>query len=430
MTQAEQIFADVQVSYPDAEIAVREEKALTFSLGKKRIGGVWSTEHLLVSSLGVLHYDDDGTGWKDFRGIVKAESNDGFVFRTDIGGFALLFREDGSRRFYPRAEIVDEYVDIGVPEYLERSSWTPIVFDSYSVFDQSITYTRESTTRLVVHVNSRLMKVNIELLDDVVWRDVSRIRLPFELVGLNLDNTSLVSQKNDVPVSVIPAPYAIDSRNHDVHLDAVTISATGVEIDISLSKAAFPITIDPTLVVAIAGSGDDGWHNGSTFFDTGISAAFGSTAASGFFRYQVNLAQGTTILTAVVDGYSGGLYFGTPDPVVNIYACAEDNSAQITSVSDYNARALTTAFEPWTAAVSATPLVAVTTDDLAPVIQEVVSRAGFVANNFIQLMFLSSATGGEQRSFRTLDYNGGSHVSQLSIGYATAVPRVIPVVCV
>lgn len=128
-----------------------------------------------------------------------------------------------------------------------------------------------------------------------------------------------------------------------------------------------------------------------------VGTAFGS-AINSFMRFPTpGVSQGVTISAATLRLRSLGY---STTGTFTVKGCKENDSSQITSLAEFNAKPLTTA------AVTVTPgstSVGDTVDiDVATIIQEIVSQAGF--SGAIQLVMIQSSLN------TTADFNDGSNI--------------------
>lgn len=431
MTQAEVIFTDVQKRFPDAEVAVRAEKSLLFATEQKRIDGVWSQEHLLVSSIADLHYQGGDGSYKDFTDIVKDEVDIGFRYRVEVGGYVLLLADDGSRRFYPRAEQSREYLELPRPQWVEKGEWVDFVFDSVSIDGAVIGYT-SATVEMRVTVSRSGAKVDLVLFDASAWGAVTEFRFPFTLVGLTLAGAAIVSDGDSAVVGTIELPVARGAKGEGSGEKGesggvVNVKSSAVELVVDLATWAFPVVIDPTITVDVSASA-----NNFKFDDTANVASFSNsdpiywgitpfTRSCGFLFTGVALANAVTISSAVINFYAGGDQDSAGTVTALIRANAADNPATCTTNADAQGRTRTTANVTWNAdTTDFVPENFLTTPDFATVVQELVNRAGWASGN-AQLIFFDRQSASNYCDLHA--YGFGDGPAQLQVGYTTVVPR-------
>ncbi|MFH2098504.1 MAG: hypothetical protein ABIJ95_03260, partial [Pseudomonadota bacterium] len=172
-------------------------------------------------------------------------------------------------------------------------------------------------------------------------------------------------------------------------------------------------------------SGDDGYKYPGGFDNAGagiILGQFFAMVCSGFVALDpVAIPQGAVINTATLDVVADANFSNTV--VVEVYAHAADDSAPPASEAAYNALSLTTASVTWTINAAWVTGTTYTSPDLAAVIQEVISRPGWVSGGAITLlMVFVSATG--DRRFRSIEYSGGASKEALSVDWTAGTTEV------
>lgn len=188
------------------------------------------------------------------------------------------------------------------------------------------------------------------------------------------------------------------------------------------------------LILPPAVSGDDGsWHNtgAGSFSLTQPSLTIGDADAAnnarhGFFRFPaVYIHRGATVNSFKINLRPAGLT-GTIPPMT-IVGNAADNAVGPANRTAANALALTTATVAWTPASWVTG-VRQDTPELAPILQEIVNRPGWVSGNAVIIMFkvvedafttanlisVSAVDGGVPANVAssTMDYTG---IAQLAV---------------
>lgn len=171
---------------------------------------------------------------------------------------------------------------------------------------------------------------------------------------------------------------------------------------------------------AVATGNDDGQENVTTgaMFLTGLAIRPGSdTVLYGAFRIQLDIPQGATIDDAVME-----IYFpnsGQDNVGVDIQAEDIDDAPALTTTAfNISSRTLTTASVDWTdtnAAPSGAGLYE--TPDISSVIQEIVNRASWEADNYIMIVMTGKSG---YPNFWSYD-RGSSNAPNLKINYTAAV---------
>lgn len=154
------------------------------------------------------------------------------------------------------------------------------------------------------------------------------------------------------------------------------------------------LVFDPTINEQVGASTDDGYQTSGGQNLTSLVLQFGDNAdplSTGMRFTSVNVPQGTVLTSAILTVKGEGTYTGPGTMIVNVHCDDADNAptfgagaAQITS------RALTTAFTAFDIHI-----VADETDysvNITSAVQEVIDRAGFVANNAIAVIAVDSTS--------------------------------------
>ncbi len=148
-----------------------------------------------------------------------------------------------------------------------------------------------------------------------------------------------------------------------------------------------------TAVAVVDAADDASWYSGGSFDSIGLEFGHdGAQTVSAFFRFNnVVLPQGALITSGSLTLFdlSG---FG-PSPTLRIRAIAEDNATAPTTAADANGRTLTTASRAWLGTSWTGSGNANTTPDLSAIIQEVISRPGWVIGNSIVIYVMDDGSG-------------------------------------
>jgi len=216
-------------------------------------------------------------------------------------------------------------------------------------------------------------------------------------------------------------------------VDGNTYLALGILASELAGMKTGPITFDPTVNEQVGATSDDAWYSSAIGYQEGSPLrnggkdALGNVITAGVRFTTVNVPQGATITTAKPDWMEnyGGSYGDLVD--VNIYGEASDNAATFSSGSRPDQRTKTTAFAAYdsvsesqaagnwkSASVSNKP------PEIATVIQEIINRAGWVADNSLALIVADDGTDVDWWwEFR--DYAASAaNAAKLDITYTTA----------
>tara|TARA_R100001198_G_scaffold12086_1_gene5156 strand:- start:2044 stop:2703 length:660 start_codon:yes stop_codon:yes gene_type:complete len=148
---------------------------------------------------------------------------------------------------------------------------------------------------------------------------------------------------------------------------------------------------------------------------------------TGYFRFQtVNVPQGASIVTAKLQlaFHSTGTGAGN---TLDIYANDVDDASAPSTLSDFQSKVKTTEKVTWTLP-SGSAGTYYDTPDISDVVQEIVDRSGWAANN--DMMFILPSTSWNSSTnwlyqFRSYNY-GGSFKPKLVIEYSTATASAVP----
>lgn len=194
-----------------------------------------------------------------------------------------------------------------------------------------------------------------------------------------------------------------------------------------INTAQFPITIDPTVNYQVGAGGDDGswyWLSSSWYFQvTGegneFAGYYDSHPANAFIRFTgVTIPAGATIDASYISvSYVGKS--GTPLECT-IYGTDEADPAAISSGTDGNTRARTTASVAWTPPSGGTWN---NTGSLNTICQELVDSNSYAAGSHMQFVIIgpSSAGGNAFGQWCSYEgYSGGVLAEKLHIEYTEA----------
>lgn len=190
-----------------------------------------------------------------------------------------------------------------------------------------------------------------------------------------------------------------------------------------LQSAAYPVYIDPSVSPQVSASYDDAEdkRNSTTFSNSAtrinlVDDAADSASWCGGVRFQVpSIASGDTIDSATLDVNVQATLRDDP----NLFICGNDvdNGNDFNTEQDIMGRTRTTATVNWIdTGVGAG---AVSSPDIASVMQEIVDRGGWAANQY--MVFLMITLGTSSNSFRISSYDESSSLAVvLSVTYTAA----------
>lgn len=182
----------------------------------------------------------------------------------------------------------------------------------------------------------------------------------------------------------------------------------------------------PTLNLQVSATGDDGAESGGSWTSTGIEnwmGYFSGEEAAGVRFPTVNLAQGVTISSATLTFTANNSDGTLSNWHMRIYGDAVNNAAAWSSTSRPTQITQTTAFANWNLSAWVTNTEYSVT--VTSIVQELVNRAGWVANNAMRFAIRDNSTvGNVDVSF--YDVSGsGPKAAKLDITYTTGTNQAL-----
>ena len=187
-----------------------------------------------------------------------------------------------------------------------------------------------------------------------------------------------------------------------------------------------------TFTQPILASADDGCWSVATptpyFSNTASPLRIGDGSSTDFDRSiylrftGVTIPKGATISSATLTLTSGGVT--NPPPPMTIKVEAADNAAQVTSRTDVLARTRAATTQAWAPGTWPASGGTVTTVDFAPVLQQIVNRAGWVSGNAVQLFIEDASVGfttAQQVSIISWDGAAAGQDPKLNVTYTVPV---------
>ncbi len=176
----------------------------------------------------------------------------GFAVKCDQLRPALHVKLAGTRRWYPRRNVLTEYVELGGPQFWNGAVWAkgtlalpPSPSPNQYLWDQP------GFSFLLTVIWERV-KLDITLKNSSAAR---QIRWPVSLTGLTWSNWSLLSQADGTVVGTVQKPTGTDAAGAKVPI-STSYAGGFASFTANLSGLAFPVTIDPTFT-SQPGSGND-----------------------------------------------------------------------------------------------------------------------------------------------------------------------------
>jgi hypothetical protein len=181
------------------------------------------------------------------------------------------------------------------------------------------------------------------------------------------------------------------------------------------TEPSYPVLIDPTVDEIVGASGDDAsvdYAGAFTATYTSIRAynSFGYTGSCGVRFQTVNVPNASTITSATLTLR----YTEAPSGSVTVYGIDTDDLAAFSNAASINSAPQTTASAVFSGGSSG----ADKSVDVTSIVQEIVNRAGWVANNDMGFVWPAPGSG---NSIGAQAYDGSSTLcARLSITYAAA----------
>lgn len=212
----------------------------------------------------------DGTGLVAVDETLVSDGLDSFAYGCNSVRHRVRLGSTGSRRWYPRRNVLGEYVEFGRPEYWTGTRWSNLNLGTPVTAVNALIWDRTNFTFRVTNTWRRL-KLDVILKSSAA---AARIRWPVSLVGLTWSNWSLISQSDGSIAGYVERPTAVDSNGISLGLNPsynngyVEINGAGAE----WAAAVYPVYVDPTFTDGFGG-------DVQTYIDTWII----STSADGNF---------------------------------------------------------------------------------------------------------------------------------------------------
>lgn len=193
----------------------------------------------------------------------------------------------------------------------------------------------------------------------------------------------------------------------------------GICVDALAALATGALRFDPT--VAVVANWDDGFETDDTSFDpwwVSIGKNSSGQSRDGAFRFQsVDIPQGATITAAALTLTCNDADSWTV--LTTVKGIDEDNTADW-SASRPSQRTKTTATVDWDFPSSLTLDTEYTSPDLSTIIEEIVGRSGWQANNALALVVEDRASASNEH-YQLYDYDEDStKTAQLDVTYSVS----------
>ena len=206
----------------------------------------------------------------------------------------------------------------------------------------------------------------------------------------------------------------------------------GLNIDGSSTSAPVSLT---EITEVIAASSDDGFIREEFYYGSPSTTAFTSTNDEmkvghedndmglvkyfwSFLRFTtIDIPQGSTIASAKIQMKYSGFQSNSVGETIKISAEDVDDATAPTNTSDVINATLTTANSTWTIP-SMTTNTYYDSQDITGVIQEIVNRSGWTANNDINIILHDASTSADWYARWWSHNKGAAHAPKLVINYS------------
>lgn len=184
------------------------------------------------------------------------------------------------------------------------------------------------------------------------------------------------------------------------------------------AAVVYPVEIDPDVTATISTGGNDGYSFRNDFQSwissqtTMIFGALDPNFADFGLRWPINIPQGSTITIATLYMYIT-IYEYTYGGNGTIYGIASDNAPAFSGTN----RPYDGPFTSATATIVAPTATGAVSYTVTGIVQEIISRAGFVQNNNLAIAGLHESSGYHYHRYAT--YESGANIPYLEITYTT-----------
>lgn len=395
--RAAALRAAIQAAHPGAVVEARGANWIRHLLpdGKRALD---------VSS-SLLHYDGD----QEIDTAVQDSDDGGYDDRADHLPYRL-YQRNGDRRIYPRRDVLTEYIELGRPEFRRpNGTYAVIPWDSKTREDNVIAFHRPDA-RLEVIVGPTRLKMNLVLLSQPT---ITRWRFPISIVGLTRQGANLIADSDGATVARL-APFTLEDANgvaRDVPgtLNGHPTYQGAYVVEPDLSGLTYPVTIDPTVDVAVAANGDDGYWKTGSFVNNANLLTVGNdnvgAASHAFMRFDgITVPVDATIDVAYLTLKASNTNTQATCNLI-IYGEDADDPAAAANEADAAGRTLTTASATWSSVASWTASDTIQTPSIVTIIQEIVDRAGWASGNAMQIFVKdNSSSTNARRNIASYDH--------------------------
>lgn len=196
-------------------------------------------KHRATFTIHDQHYHD-GSAWHPVDPALVDDGADGFVKKCDTTAHILRLGAGGTRRWYPRRDVLTEYVSITDIEYY-TTRWRPLTLPTP-------VWRSTGADWDLANLSASLTNTWRRIKTEFVLKDATAptgLRFAISLTGLTLDADWRLTNGSNEVVGWIDAPTAEDATGAPVVVSA-TYAGGYVEWLVTPGSATYPITVDPT----------------------------------------------------------------------------------------------------------------------------------------------------------------------------------------
>lgn len=365
----------------------------------------------LDAFIGAVQMSKDGKVWEDIKPrLVRKPTDDGYY--VDRVPYYAEFNDNGSRLFCPDRYQRTEFFGLSaipllsnLPKNLVSS---PTKLDGEILPNKIVMPAYWGEIRISFANTAMQFEVlfNEAPPSAVFGQDSPRIVFDTDLAGLEI--FLLLNAKTGLG---IPRPRLIDSNDEPVTRWLDWSYKDGqLELGFDLTGLKFPVLLKNTTIDEQVGqSTDDCLRYSTTINLTSTSVILGNETNSfkNGLRFQtVNISQGSTIDAAYLTFKANS---GRGETVCNVDILGEDadDTNTFSTAADYDGRPRTTAKVDWDNLPSWSWNSIQNSPSIVSIVQEIVSRGGWSANNNM-VFFLEDDSSTANARRRAYSYDGGA----------------------
>lgn len=234
-----------------------------FKTYRDSVSGLFTSEFTMHDQ----HYADEQGTWQQVVEAFEPDGLDGFLVKADKMRHSIRMNSNAGRRYYPRRNVLTEYLTLNRPQYYTGKKWTNLPFDSYAVGTNSVTFTATNYT-FTVSFNWNSVNLEIKLLNSSAPK---QFRMPVALTGITLTNGRLIAASDGADVGQLVPTSAQDVNGLSL---PITESYSGgyLNFTVNTTGAVYPVLIDPDFA---AGAVDGHIYGRDATYATAHSTSYG-----------------------------------------------------------------------------------------------------------------------------------------------------------